>query len=109
VANPDPGAITRTSGFVSTTGSGRLGRRTDRSASYLFPVGDRQLGPFRYRPVEIFPSAALHLFHVRFANGDPTIEGYDRLSAQTPIQEANEFFYHIVERIQGNDPINLRI
>ncbi len=109
VENPDPAAITRTSGFVSSTGSGRLGRRTDRNAAYLFPVGDRQLGPFRYRPVEITPSANPHLFHVRFANVDPTSEGYDRRSVQDPIQEANEFFYHIAERIQGTDPINLRI
>lgn len=110
VENPDPAAITRTDGFVSSTGSGRLGRRTDRSAGYLFPVGDRQLGPFRYRPVEITPSAAPHTFLVRFANVDPTIEGYDRTSVQNPpIQEANEFFYHIVERAAGTDPLNLRI
>lgn len=109
VENTDPAAITRTSGFVSSTGSGRLGRRTDRSASYLFPVGDRQLGPFRYRPVEITPSPQSHLFHVRFANVDPTSEGYDRLSVLNPIQAANEFFYHIIERIQGSDPLTVRI
>ncbi|MCX7605873.1 MAG: gliding motility-associated C-terminal domain-containing protein [Bacteroidia bacterium] len=109
VENPDPAAITRTSGFVSSTGVGRLGRRTDRVASYLFPVGDRQLGPFRYRPVEITPAAAPHTFRVRFANVDPTNEGYDKTSVFTPIEQANEFFYHIIERTQGNAPLSLRI
>lgn len=109
VENPDPAAIARTSGFVSSTGVGRLGRRTDRVASYLFPVGDRQLGPFRYRPVEVTPSAAPHTFLVRFANVDPTTEGYDRTSVRSPIDQANEFFYHIVERAVGSDPITLRI
>lgn len=109
VENTDPAAITRTDGFVSSTGLGRLGRRTDRVASYLFPVGDRQLGPFRYRPVEITPSAAPHAFYVRFANVDPTIEGYDRTSVAAPVEIANEFFYHIVERREGADPITLRI
>lgn len=109
IENTDPGAITRTSGFVSSTGGGRLGRRMDRSTAYLFPVGDRQLGPFRYRPVEITPSAAPHTFLVRFANVDPTVEGFDRTSVLTPIEEANEFFYHIVERALGADPLTLRI
>ncbi|MCS7152925.1 MAG: gliding motility-associated C-terminal domain-containing protein [Bacteroidia bacterium] len=109
VENTDPAAITRTSGFVSSTGNGRLGRRTDRVASYLFPVGDRQLGPFRYRPVEVTPSAAAHTFLVRFANTDPTTDGFDRRAVLSPIDEANEFFYHIIERAAGNDPITLRI
>ncbi|MGQ9863949.1 MAG: T9SS type B sorting domain-containing protein [Bacteroidia bacterium] len=110
VENTNPGAITRTTGFVSSLGQGRLIRYTQANTAYLFPVGDRQIGPFRYRPVEVTPSSANpHIYRVRFVNQDPTIDGWDRTRVEAPIQEANEFFYHITERSQGNEPITLRI
>ncbi|HRS54532.1 MAG TPA: hypothetical protein P5250_07470, partial [Bacteroidales bacterium] len=55
VENPSPSSITRTTGFVSSTGQGMLSRKTLSNSIYLFPVGSSS-GTLRYRPVEITPA-----------------------------------------------------
>ncbi|MCS7163062.1 MAG: gliding motility-associated C-terminal domain-containing protein [Bacteroidia bacterium] len=107
VRNPDPAAIRRQSGFVSSEAGGALERRTDRSAIYLFPVGGHT--PLRYRPVEITPtSAAPHRFAVRLANVDPNAEGRPRDQLHPDLCQINSLYHHYVNRIEGTSAAELR-
>jgi len=108
VRNPDPGAITRNSGFVSSDPGGYLERAMDRSASYLFPVGGHT--PQRYRPVEITPATgAAHRYAVRMANADPTTEGYPRDQRALELCEINPLYFHYINRLSGSDPADIRV
>ncbi|MCS6896326.1 MAG: gliding motility-associated C-terminal domain-containing protein [Bacteroidia bacterium] len=108
VRNPDPTAITRLNGFVSSEVGGYLERATDRVAAYLFPVGGHT--PLRYRPVEIIPSGATpHRFAVRMANVDPTIEGRARDQLHPELCDINPLYYHYVERLSGAAPAEIRL
>jgi hypothetical protein len=112
VQSPDPAAITRTTGFVSNGYAGRLIRQTDRLAVYSFPVGDSLLGPFRFRPVDVTPSADPQQFEVRFANispslSPPPIDGtFPRTSLSDLLCEVNEYF-HMVNQAGSTDPAQL--
>jgi len=119
VNNPDPVAIGRINGFVSSGDGGRLVRLTNQGALYLFPVGDAQLGPTRYRPVFITPNQSVpgqfHVYAVRFVNQDPSLPGpdggFNRLQLDTILCEVNTY-YHLVERRAGPglgvDPADLQ-
>ncbi len=102
-------AITRTSGFVSSSAGGYLSRATLAAAAYLFPVGS-SIGTLRYRPVNLTPaSAAANTFIVRMVNNDATTDGYDRSDSDSTICEANPYFYHMVDRTSGSDAADLAI
>ncbi|RMF50061.1 MAG: hypothetical protein D6750_05295, partial [Bacteroidetes bacterium] len=108
VRNPDPSAILRNTGFVSSDLGGYLERATDRSAPYLFPVGGYT--PLRYRPVVLTPTtAALHRFAVRLANVDPTSEALPRAQRNPALCEINPLYYHYVNRLAGSDPVTLTL
>ncbi|MEN2993091.1 MAG: T9SS type B sorting domain-containing protein [Bacteroidia bacterium] len=108
VRNPDPAAIRRQSGLVSSEAGGALERRTDRSATYLFPVGGHT--PLRYRPVEIIPtSAAPHRFAVRLANVDPNAEGRPRDQLHPDLCQINPLYYHYINRTEGTGAAELRL
>ncbi|GIV22884.1 MAG: gliding motility-associated C-terminal domain-containing protein [Bacteroidia bacterium] len=108
IRNPDPSAITRQNGFVSSDPGGYLERATDRQAVYLFPVGGHT--PLRYRPVEIGPStSAAHRFAVRLANADPTSEGRPRDQRHPDLCEINPLYDHYINRLSGNDPAEVRV
>ncbi|HWB62339.1 MAG TPA: hypothetical protein VG603_02430, partial [Chitinophagales bacterium] len=78
VLNPDTGAVKRTSGYISSLENGGLLRRTNSTLPYFFAVGSDS-GTFRFRPIEFIPLASnINHFKVRFANVDPTLEGFDR-------------------------------
>lgn len=103
-----PDAITRRNGFVSSERGGYLERATDRSATYLFPVGGDT--PPRYRPVEIIPStSAPHRFAARLSNADPTTQGRDRSLRPPNICEVNPLYDHYVNRLEGSDPAEIRL
>lgn len=109
INNPSAGAITRTSGFVSSTGNGKLSRQTNSNSTYLFPVGS-SLGSFRYRPVEITPNNAnASTYQVRMANQDATSEGYSRLQMETGLCTLNPLFYHRVAQTSGTSSADVRI
>jgi gliding motility-associated-like protein len=109
VTNPDPNAILRTSGFVSSEGTGQLERNLTVASAYLFPVGSSN-GLLRYRPVRIRPNGpGSFQYGVRMANVDPTIEGFDRQDRETDICEINPQYYHRIYRNGGGtNPVDLR-
>ncbi len=98
VNNPTVGAIQRTTGFVSSTVGGGLARATNNTSAYLFPVGVNG----KYRPAELTPTlSSLSTYKVRMANGDATIEGYNRNNKATDICEVNPSFFHIMQQTSG--------
>lgn len=108
VINPDPQAITRFNGFVSSLKWGRLKRVTDRIAPYLFPTGS-SLGIQRYRPVVISPmNSAINEYGVRLANNDPNFQGYFRNQVDSFVCDLNPLFYHFIER-NGNTDADISI
>lgn len=101
VTNPFTNAITRTTGFVSSLGVGRLVRHTNATAPYLFPTGS-SLGIVRYRPMEIKPTNITDNYYgVRLANNDATINGFDINVKDSAVCEINPLYYHLVEHISG--------
>jgi gliding motility-associated-like protein len=107
VLNTDIAAITRTNGFVSSTGSGRLSREMASSSDYLFPVGS-SVGVARYRPIHITASNSLNnTFEVRMANVDATSENFDRNTREQGICDINANYYHLIGRTQGTDPVQI--
>ncbi len=98
VNNPTVGAIQRNTGFVSSTVGGGLARATNSASTYLFPVGVSG----KYRPAEVTPtSTTASIYKVRMANGDATIEGYNRNNKATDICEVNPSFFHIMQQTSG--------
>ena len=109
VLNPDTGAVKRTSGYVSSLNDGGLLRRTNSTLPYLFAVGSN-VGTFRYRPVEFEPLANnINHYKVRFANVDPTVEGFNRATKALRVCQLNPVWYHRMYHISGNDSANVTI
>ncbi|MBK8657485.1 MAG: hypothetical protein IPN22_01030 [Bacteroidetes bacterium] len=110
VLNPDAsGAVKRTSGFVSSLEDGGLLRRTNSTNDYLFAVGSN-VGTFRYRPVEFKPVASNeNHFKARFANIDPTLEGFDRNNRFHLVCQINPDWYHRLYHVSGDDSADLTI
>ncbi len=107
--NTDPAAITRTTGFVSSTTQGSLSRTTYNAESYLFPVGS-SAGTMRYRPVEISPAVqAANTFTVRLANTDATLEGFDRAQVDSSICASNPLYFHRINRSSGTSAAGIKI
>ncbi|HXK91246.1 MAG TPA: hypothetical protein PLA75_04150, partial [Bacteroidales bacterium] len=107
VNNPTVGAIQRNTGFVSSTVGGGLARATNSASAYLFPVGVSG----KYRPAEVTPtSTTASIYKVRMANGDATIEGYNRNNKATDICEVNPSFFHIMQQTSGtNNNANIKV
>lgn len=109
VTNPDLDAVQRSTGYVSSLEDGGLLRRTDTVAPYLFPVGSN-VGIFRYRPIEFTPVAGnINHYKARFANVDPTIEGYDRDVKFHLVCQINPNWYHRLYHQFGNDSADITI
>ncbi len=109
VRNADLNSVRRTTGFLSSLEDGGLLRYTKASAAYLFPVGSN-FGISRYRPVEITPTSAdSNQFKVRFANFDPTSEGFDRDDRFHLVCEINPDWYHRMYHPQGTDSAEIAI
>ena len=107
VTNTALTSVSRTSGFVSSLGSGALSRQTLSTGNYLFPVGS-SAGITRYRPIEISTSSSsANTFGVRLANVDATAEGYDISNKDTILKDLNPYYYHQISHAVGNDPANI--
>lgn len=109
VTNTSVNAITRTSGFVSSLGSGALVRSTASTGIYLFPVGS-SISPARYRPIDIVPSnGSANAFAVRMANTDASNEGFNIFQKESSIQNVNPLYYHRIRRDSGNASADVTI
>ncbi len=107
ILNTNVNAITRTTGFVSSLGNGRLSRLMASTGIYLFPVGS-SLGVSRYRPLTIVPSSNTpQQYDVRLANVDANTESFNRNTRAANICEVNPNYFHHVNRITGTTPIEL--
>ncbi len=110
VTNTSSSAITRISGFVSSTGAGRLIRYTNAIDMYPFPTGWNDNGTIYYRPVEITPSVAdPQQFAVRMGYGDATAEGYDISNKAGDVSVVNTKFFHLVKQFGSAEPAELSI
>lgn len=102
-------AITRTTGFVSSLGNGKLYRHTAINATYLFPTGS-SVGFIRYRPAEITPTVAeAGRYGARLVNNDPNNDGYNRAQLDTIVCRLNPLFYHRINRTAGTSAVDLSL
>ncbi|MCS7073286.1 MAG: gliding motility-associated C-terminal domain-containing protein, partial [Bacteroidia bacterium] len=113
VENPNPNAIQRTTGYVESNATGRLVRRMNSTAAYLFPVGG---GLGLFRPVEIQPvNSGNQLYAVRMAPIDATVDfgenpnGFDRNLKTDSICIVNPNYYHLIERLVSNGPVGISL
>ena len=105
VIDPVTAAIARNSGFVSSTGPGRLIRATNTTGTYLFPTGWNNAGNILYRPVEFTPTTIdSQAYAVRMAFGDPTAEGYDVSITAGNVTKVNTKFFHLLKQIGSATP-----
>ncbi|MGE0638454.1 MAG: T9SS type A sorting domain-containing protein [Bacteroidia bacterium] len=109
IDNQSANAIQNSGGFVSSTGNGRLAWATNLSSQYVYPVGS-SLGTPRIRPVRITPAqAAPNVYSVRFANTDPSNEGYDRSIKAQNVCGINDEFYHLIDHTSGNTAASVAV
>ncbi len=107
VTNAAVAAITRTSGFVSSLGAGRLSRVANPGSTYLFPTGS-SVGTARYRPIQAAPSGQVtQTLEVRLANVNATTEGFNTATKEVELCQINENYYHLIGRTVGVDPVDL--
>lgn len=117
VENTNAGAITRSTGFVSSLESGSLSRKTQNNADYLFPVGSTQNTP-RYRPAVIRPTTSLpNTFTVRLVNADPgTDDPNDPNDYTKPVSDhdiptcyVNDNYWYKINHPVGSDNADLAL
>ena len=107
VRNPQLNSVRRTTGFLSSLENGGLLRYTANDSIYLFPVGSN-LGISRYRPIQVTPTSTQHnQYKVRFANVDPTAEGFDRADKFHLVCSINPNWYHRIFHPAGPDSATL--
>jgi gliding motility-associated-like protein len=107
IKSPALNAIQRSSGFVSSLGSGSLSREMTLGLPYLFPVGSSD-GIERYRPIKIKPTLNANVtYTVRMANVNATTEGYDINIKEQKISQINPNFYHLIKRTNGSQNADL--
>lgn len=101
VTNTATGAITRSTGYVSSLGAGRLSRDMASNGLYLFPTGSN-VGVTRYRPLEVTPSTAnAQTLEVRMANVNATTEGFNINAKEIDLCEVNDLYYHLIGHSAG--------
>jgi len=107
VLNGSPSAITENGGFVSSLGFGRLSWSLNSTSTYVYPLGS-SVGTMRVRPLAITPSVATpNTFAARFANVDPTSEGYDVAQTGSDLCFVNDQFFYLIDQTAGSDPVDL--
>lgn len=93
VSNASVSAITRTSGYVSSTGSGRLSRATATTNPYVFPLGLPGSAGF-YRPLEISPGSASSDTIGAMLAPSPDSSAFITNQTDAEICRVNPGFYH---------------
>ena len=121
VSNPEPDAIARVEGYVSSDSiGGALVRHTDRSEPYLYPVGStgaiHRTAEERFRPVYLTPVApAENDYSVRFANVSADADrtdggsGFDLAARNPTLTSVNETYYYNIDRERGDTPVDIAL
>ncbi|MFN8287576.1 MAG: gliding motility-associated C-terminal domain-containing protein [Chitinophagales bacterium] len=110
VSNSSTGAITWSSGFVSSLGAGKLSRATNLAGSYTYPTGSPSYNnpPSIYRPLQMQPSSAsANVYGAMVVKGDATTDGYDVTVVDDLLCKVNPNFYHRLYHSNGNDAMAL--
>lgn len=117
VLNPSSSAIVVNGvndAFVSSTGIGKLVRKTNSTDEYLFPLGWNNSGLILKREVSFTPTdASNHSYEARFAfntlsNTTTTDDGYSLNIKEPSIQSGNDKFYHLLKSAD-NTPATMAI
>lgn len=117
VLNPSSAAIVVNGvndAFVSSTGVGKLVRKTNSTDEYLFPLGWNNSGLILKREASFTPNdASNHSYEARFAfntlsTTTTTDDGYAIATKEANIQSGNDKFYHLL-RSADNTPASLAI
>jgi hypothetical protein len=109
LTSTSPTALQFNTGFVSGEGAGRLTWNTNSMSDYVFQVGSSN-GTLRIRPVTITPNSVdQNIFEVRMANVNPSLEGFNTSLTSSEICDANEDFYHLIERTSGTSAADVAI
>ncbi len=107
VTNDSANAVLNNDGFVSSLLNGGISRATHFEAEYLFPVGSSLFSKI-YRPVIFKTTANPQVYRARFADEDPTVDGYDRENRAILICDINDAFYHKLWQDAGTDSSDLK-
>jgi hypothetical protein len=100
--------------FVSSTGVGKLVRKTNSTDEYLFPLGWNNSGLILKREISFTPTdASNHSYEARFAfntlsTTTTTDDGYAISTKEQNIQNVNDKFYHLLSSAD-NTPASLAI
>lgn len=89
------------SGFVSSTGNGRLVRKTSAGSSYIYPLGQQNLQTIYYRPL-LISSDNDNSIEGRLAYVDAGLEGKPLSQKAIDIEDLNSQFFHLIESSEGN-------
>ncbi|MCU0433873.1 MAG: gliding motility-associated C-terminal domain-containing protein [Bacteroidia bacterium] len=114
VLDPTTGSVTNnqvagSEGFVSSTAPGTFSRAANSTGTYLFPTGSSNVIT-RYRPIELTPNAsAADVYTVRFHNYNSDNDGFLRTQNDGVICNANDTFYHAIQRTSGTSAADVRM
>lgn len=107
VQNPNAAlAMQYSTGFVSSTGQGKLYRATNATNPYEYPVGVAGT----LRPVRMTPTAATASeYGVAFVNKDATLDGYSLAINDSANCTLNNKFYHRINKTGAATSANVEI
>lgn len=89
------------SGFVSSTGNGRLVRKTSAGLAYTYPLGQQDLQTIYYRPLLISTDND-NTIEGRLAYVNAGLEGKPLTQKAFDIEDLNSQFFHLIESNNGN-------
>lgn len=90
------------SGFVSSSGNGRLVRKTSAGLSYIYPLGQQDLQTLNYRPILISTDMD-NSVEGRLAYIDAGLEGKPLSQKAIDIEDLNDKFFHLIESSDGTN------
>lgn len=90
------------SGFVSSTGNGRLVRKTSTGLTYIYPLGQQDLQTIYYRPLLISTDND-NSVECRLAYVNAGLEGKPLTQKALDIEDLNSQFFHLIESSDGSD------
>lgn len=109
VENNNEDAILFVDGFVSSDKNGFLQRNMKKETEYYFPLGVDYDSPIKRHVVINSLNNDNSKFNCRFANINVNDEQMYSSLLHDSIEYLNENWYHVINRIGGNNPVELKI